>query len=255
MNHMVKELWFSGDNQRIYGELSVPEKIQNHKKFPIVILCHGFSGTHQKVSGYTQRLLEEGIAVLSFDFCGGGKGCRSDGSSVNMSVMTNLRDLEAVMRKIREMDFCDPENLFLMGESQGGLVCALAAGKHAEAVNSLILFYPAFNIPDVCQKSFPDPQKVPETYETLGMKIGRPYYNDAVHLDVWNAVRNYDHPVLIMHGTEDHIVPYAWSEKALKVYPRAQLIPVKGSDHGFHGTDETYAVHTAAEFIKKNLKK
>lgn len=255
MNHTVKELWFSRENHKIYGELSVPENLEDHDRIPVVILCHGFSGTHRKVSGYTQRLLEEGLAVLAFDFCGGGKGCQSDGSSVNMSVLTNLRDLEAVLSEVRRSDFCDKNNVFLMGESQGGLACALAAARHPQEVNSLVLFYPAFNIPDVCRKSFPDPDSVPETYETLGMTIGKTYYRDAVDLDVWKSIRTYDHNVLIMHGTDDHIVPYEWSQKALEVYPHARLIAVEGSDHGFHGTDEIHAVHTAAQFMKENMQK
>lgn len=247
------ELCFERDGLKIYGELAVPESLAGQKKFPVVILCHGFSGTHQKVAGYTERLLQEGIAVYSFDFCGGGKGCQSSGSSVRMSVLTNLRDLETVMEGIRRQSFCDPDHLFLMGESQGGLVCALAAAKYVKLVRALILFYPAFNIPEVCRKSFPDPHQVPEKYETLGMTIGRPYYNDAVSLDVWNNIRTYDRPVLILHGTEDHIVPYEWSEKALQVYSHAQLIPVRGSDHGFHGKDEITSVHAAAQFIRQNL--
>ena len=247
------ELCFERDGLRIYGELSVPETLIRQKQFPLVILCHGFSGTHQKVAGYTERLLEEGIAVYAFDFCGGGKGCQSSGSSVNMSVLTNLKDLETVLEGITRQQFCDPDHLFLMGESQGGLVCALAAARHVNLVRSLILFYPAFNIPDVCRKSFPDPRKVPESYETLGMTIGRPYYDDAVNLDVWDVVGKYDRPVLILHGTKDHIVPYEWSEKALQIYRDAQLIPVKDSDHGFHGKDEINACHIATEFIRSHL--
>lgn len=250
---MIRNIEFYRDNQKIFGELFIPDSLKEKKKFPVVILCHGFSGTHRKVSGYTKRLIQEGMAVYAFDFCGGGEGCQSDGTSLNMSVLTNLKDLETVLEGIRKQDFCDPANVFLMGESQGGLACALAAGRHVQEVNSLVLFYPAFNIPEVCRKSFPDPASVPDTYETLGMKIGRKYYEDAVNLDVWKQIRPYDHNVLIVHGTNDHIVPYEWSQKALQVYKHASLIPVEGSDHGFYGEDEVRSVHLAAAFMKENF--
>lgn len=251
---MRRTIDFYRDNLKISGELFVPDALKEKEKFPVVILCHGFSGTHRKVSGYTGRLIAEGMAVYAFDFCGGGEGCQSDGTSLNMSVLTNLKDLETVLAGIRKQDFCDRNNVFLMGESQGGLVCALAAGRHVKDVNSLVLFYPAFNIPEVCQKRFPDPSRVPDTYETLGMRIGRQYYEDAVGMDVWKLIRPYDRNVLIVHGTDDHIVPYEWSEKAVQVYSHAELIAVEGSDHGFYDEDEVHAVHCAAEFMKDNLR-
>ena len=38
-------------------------------------------------------------------------------------------------------------------------------------------------------------------------------------------------PVLIIHGTEDEVVPFAMGEQLAHVFPRAQFVPVAGGQH------------------------
>ena len=38
-------------------------------------------------------------------------------------------------------------------------------------------------------------------------------------------------PVLIVHGTEDEVVPFAMGEKLARSFPRAQLVPIPGGQH------------------------
>jgi len=40
-----------------------------------------------------------------------------------------------------------------------------------------------------------------------------------------------DLPVLILHGTEDEVVPYAMGERLARVFPHAELVPVSGAHH------------------------
>ena len=64
-----------------------------------------------------------------------------------MSVLTEIKDLEAVIRYTRGLPYTS-NKLLLMGASQGGMVSALTAAKPKNDVGKLVLFYPAFCIPD-----------------------------------------------------------------------------------------------------------
>ena len=43
--------------------------------------------------------------------------------------------------------------------------------------------------------------------------------------------------MLLIHGDADSIVPLSYSERALEVYPSAELKVVEGGGHGFYGED------------------
>ncbi|HXL76358.1 MAG TPA: alpha/beta hydrolase, partial [Burkholderiales bacterium] len=38
-------------------------------------------------------------------------------------------------------------------------------------------------------------------------------------------------PVLIIHGTEDEVVPFAMGERLANMFPHAQLAPIQGGQH------------------------
>lgn len=57
------------------------------------------------------------------------------------SVLTEVQDVEAVIRYAQSLPYTS-NTLLLMGCSQGGMVSALTAAKHPDAVDRLVLFYP-----------------------------------------------------------------------------------------------------------------
>lgn len=97
---------------------------------PIAIVCHGFMAWQDSVKHYAAFLAEMGYAALTFDFCGGSAMCgKSDGKTTEMSVLTETKDLEAVIEYVRNLSYTDSEKILLMGCSQGGFVSALVAAK------------------------------------------------------------------------------------------------------------------------------
>ena len=49
---------------------------------------------------------------------------KSDGKTTEMSVLTETKDLEAVIEYVRNLSYTDSEKILLMGCSQGGFVSA-----------------------------------------------------------------------------------------------------------------------------------
>ena len=120
------------------------------ENLPVAIVCHGFMAWQDTVRQYCELLAEKGYCAYCFDFCGGSvlnKG-KSDGVTTDMSVLTEVQDLEAVIEYVQGLPHNSKE-LLLMGCSQGGFVSALTAAKHPELVDKLALFYPALCIPSI----------------------------------------------------------------------------------------------------------
>ena len=94
-----RELCFERDGKRIFGTLYVEE---TGERMPVLILCHGYGGDARGEAGFARYFADRGFAAYAFDFIGGGNGSRSEGSPAEMSVLTEERDLMAVIDGIRE---------------------------------------------------------------------------------------------------------------------------------------------------------
>ena len=55
-------------------------------------------------------LAEMGYVAFTFDFCGGSAMCgKSDGKTTEMSVLTETKDLKAVIEYVRNLSYTDSE--------------------------------------------------------------------------------------------------------------------------------------------------
>lgn len=244
----IQELSAWRDDNQIYGVVYIPqmEKVQ----MPAVIYAHGYGVTHQNGIQYAERLAEHGYVVYCFDFCGGGNGSRSDGSPLEMSVFTEQADLEAVIDMVRDLDYVDSDNVFLFGASQGGLVSGITATANGEKLQGLILLYPAFEMVETVQTLFSGREEIPESYHFLWMTVGRRYFEDIWDYDVYDVIGEYDKDVLLIHGDSDSIVPLSSSERALEIYPSAELKILPGAGHGLHGQDAETATEYMLEYLQ-----
>lgn len=241
------ELSFMRDEMNIVGQLYLPGN--GKETFPLVIFAHGFGSSYQYTASTAKILAEGGYACYVFDFCGGSASSESDGNMLDMSVMTEKQDLEAVLDGIREYPFINRDQIFLMGESQGGMVSALFAADRQEDVRGLILYYPAFVIPDDARERYQGEDAVPETSQIMGMPVGRRYFTDVLEMDVFQEIKPFEKNVLLIHGTQDHIVPISYSKQAAEIYKNAQLIEIPGAGHGFYGAQLQEAGNVVLQYL------
>lgn len=199
---------------------------------------------------YAEALAEHGYVVYCFDFCGGSSGCRSDGSTLEMSVFTEQADLEAVIAMMQGLEYVDSENLFLMGTSQGGAVSAITGAAHKEEIRGMVLLYPAFLLAERANELFQSVEEIPDTYFFLWMEVGRAYFEPLIGYDIYEEIAAYDRDVLMIHGDADSIVPLTYSERALEVYPSSELKVISGGGHGFYGEDARQAIDYMLEYLE-----
>ena len=245
-----REITLERDGMKIWGMLYLPE---SSGPLPLVICAHGFGGNYEHVKAYAQAFARSGIAAFAFDFIGGGYGSRSDGTMMEMSVLTEAADLCAVIDRMKEMPEFDPDRIFLLGASQGGFVASYVAGIRPDDVAGLIALYPAYVLQDNAWKQTPDPDSIPETISLMGVRLGGIYNRDAMSFDIYDIIPNYPGKVLILHGTVDMIAPISYSERAAEVFPDAVLVRYEGANHGFFGQDGVRSENEAVAFVREIL--
>ena len=141
----VEEQNFQRKGMKISGALFIPDRAS---PVPLVILSHGFGGNRGGVKGYAESFAEHGIAAYIFDFIGGGNHIKSDGKMTEMSVLTEAEDLIVILDNLKADARFKPEQIFLLGESQGGFVSTYVAALRPADVAGLVLLYPAFVLHD-----------------------------------------------------------------------------------------------------------
>lgn len=79
---------------------------------PVAVVSHGFMAFQDTVRQYAVALAKMGYVSYCFDFCGGCviKG-KSDGRTTEMSVLTEVKDLEAVIQYARGREYGNPEEI------------------------------------------------------------------------------------------------------------------------------------------------
>ena len=209
--YTVKEYDFESNGKDIYARDFVPDV---EGRVPLVIFSHGLGANAWHEEEVQKTLAKAGIAVFSLEFAGGSSSSApmSEGLTTEMSVLTEVQNLKDAIRIASGMEYTDPQKIYLMGSSQGGLVTALTAEEFTN-IAGLFLFYPAFSLPDDIRSSFPKLDEVPETFNLLGTKIGKIYITDIYDMDPYANLEKLGMPVHIFHGKDDNIVPITASQK------------------------------------------
>ena len=240
-----EEITIELENKTIYGELYLPQS--GAGKLPLVIASHGYGSCCAHMRSDMELLASYGIACFAYDFCGGGKHSRSSGSTLEMRILTEQRDLLDVFAYASTLDFVDRERIYLYGSSQGGLVSALAAAQLQDKIAGIFLQFPAFCIPDdwAAEKGKAEPL----VYDFMGMQIGRRYADDLPDEDIFTLAAAYKGPAVLFHGDADSLVRLHYSERLAKEYEHAELFVYPGQGHGFASPFTRAMLGTVAQRI------
>lgn len=246
--YVQQEIEVYNNGQKIYGIAYIPDT--GTERVPLAICAHGLGGSYRSNIAYAEQLAMHGIAAYCFDFRGGG-GSRSDGETTEMSVMTEVSDLEAILSAASLWDFVDKDRIILLGTSQGGITSAIAAARHTDEIKGLVLMYPAFLVGDAVHEQFDSLEEVPDSFRFNWITAGRPYVEDMWDYDVYDEIGNYTDKVLLMHGNADSIVPISYSDLAAETYEDVDYYVIDGAGHGFNGDAFDEAIRHIFDYLQK----
>jgi pimeloyl-ACP methyl ester carboxylesterase len=242
-------LWIRNGERHLYGVLSRPTHAKG--KMPVAIIAHGFNGTHHFGRNYFDALNKLGYQVYTFDFACGSVNSRSDNNTMEMSILDEQSDLEAIVRYFKHQPDVDASRIVLIGESQGGLVSALTAASMPKDISHTILIFPALCIPDNWNARYPNLSDIPDTTRLWNVPMGRRFFTEIRDMDVFEHIGKYKRPVLIVQGDKDPVVSMEDSERAVKIYKDARLHVIPGAGHGFKPHEFAESIDQIIQFLSK----
>lgn len=199
--------------------------------FPLVILSHGFgaavtmSESARLFVDTAAAFAQAGIGALLFDFIGQGV---SDGSFSEMTPMTRIRDLSAVLDWVLARH---KGPVFLLGLSMGAAVSIHVAANYQQKIAGLLTWsaVPSFDPEN------PAGQWYLRDTDTARVFAAAPHFStDRPAQTIGDAYRQLTLPKIQIQGSDD--IPHFASE-FLKFYegapePKAYVL-LQGGDHAF----------------------
>lgn len=244
-------LYCQREGLNIFGIAYIPEG--QHEQWPLVIYAHGIGSNHTAGEPYAKALAQKGYVVYTFDFCGSSQRSKSDGNTADMTIFTEKEDLTAIIANLKQQPYTDADRTYLLGISLGGLVSSITSASMPDAIRNLALVYPALCAPDDARKHF---DAEGNRLNPNGRMMGGENYNKAMlKFDPFEHIGQYTKPVLIIHGTEDRLVPITYSERAITVFPDARLEKIEGAGHGFRGEPLEKAIEIVSAQLEEWEKK
>lgn len=233
--------WMKNGDLNIFGKFYYPEDFDESKQYPVIIMCHGMSATHAiyEKGQWPMKMAQAGYISYVFDFCGGSDNGLSDLTTLELSGETMQADISAILDQIKALPYCNPDKVFIMGQSRGGIMAAIAAGRRPDEYAGVILLYPWMGMVDELHASYPDVDAVEgDTITILQNEFGKVFLTDVYDWDVMGTCGQYKGNVLLIHGLADKTVPYTQSLELLSnCYAESEselvLISGKQSVHAF----------------------
>lgn len=245
----------------IRGKQFFPADFSADRKYPIAIVSHGFTGNYTDMEGYCRDFAGIGYLAFCFSFCGGGQkgepaASKSDGESTDMTVLTEVEDLQAVMRYAQSLPYADADQLVLAGYSQGGLVSGLTAARCGDTVRRLIMISPALCIPDHARRgclggASYDPQNVPKVMDCGVTVLGRALHEEVAGMEPFLELSAYRGKVLLIHGMADTVVHCSYAVRAQAGYQEGQchLQLMRNQGHGYDENQRASVFDSIRQFL------
>lgn len=220
---------------------------------PIVIFSHGFKGFKDwgHFNFMAEQFAEAGFVFIKFNFSHNGTTPEDPTNFADLEAFGNnnytieLDDLKKVIDWSQSYEpikkEVDVHKIYLLGHSRGGGTTILKAGEDARVKK--IVTWAA--VSDMMRNK----QKTIETWKRDGvvyaknartkqsMPLYYQFYENQVankeRLNIHHAIKRFDIPFLIVHGTADEAVPFHDAEDLLKSAKHAKILKVENADHTF----------------------
>lgn len=237
------------EDHEVYGpqgglsmKITLPDDFNSEEDTcPMVILMHGIFASKNitPMPTIAKALAKEGIASIRFNF---GGHWSSEGKMEKMTVENEIADALAMWEYASSLPYVS--KVGMLGHSQGGVVASMTAGRISSLSDTetppfgLVLIAPASVLKNACNNGEMlgarfDPDNPPPFVKCFGiMKVGKEYISSTRTLDIYGTAEAYKGPVLIIHGSDDELVPMWCSEDFKSIYgEKSELIVVDGENH------------------------
>ena len=183
-------------------------------KAPAVIYFHGNAEIIDWCTDRTRGWTRRGYAVLIPEFRGYGRSGGSPSQAAIVADAVRFYDLLAARPEI------DASRIIIHGRSLGGgVACQLAAARPCAAL--------------VLESTFTSVAGMSWSMGVPPFLVRHPFRNDRV-------LAKLDRPVMLLHGTDDSIVPPSNSRKLHEICRDSMLVEMPGGHNDFPRSSDNY---------------
>ncbi|MDE6404193.1 MAG: alpha/beta hydrolase [Lachnospiraceae bacterium] len=233
------DAWYDHTRRDLKMDIIYPE--DKTKKYPCVVWICGGAWIRLDRSAHTAYLSElarSGFVVASVEYRTSNEGC----------FPIQLQDVKAGIRYLRALSDrynIDTGRFGVMGESAGGYLAAMAAladdpafdvGAFTEFSSKVQAACPWYPPADVTAFQYPSPVEAAVSMESLLLgKNVMLNQEEALKICPVSFVTKDAPPFLIIHGDNDHTVPFAQGEilhdRLEEAGADVKLLVLEGADH------------------------
>jgi alpha-L-fucosidase 2 len=227
--------------------------------FPAAILVHGggwVRGDRSSVDPIFDPLTHAGIAWFTISYRLAGDIFRDPKSAVTQlgAAENDVRHAVSFVKAHAAEYRVNPNKVVLIGESAGGQLAAMAALRPDPdgAVRGVVAFYSPTDLATLVRTSSWIPDSVRDMmkgkfFDTILMAT-------LTRLSPISAINESSPPFLMIHGTDDNLVPFAQSERFCDKMNEAnapcELYPVKIAGHGMRSWESSHIYNYKAPMIR-----
>lgn len=205
----------------------------------LALFGHGVTGDKDRplVKEVAEELSQRGLPTLRFSFAGNGK---SEGRFEDCTITTEAEDLVDLLDQL----VAPERQIIYIGHSMGAAVGTLVAAQDPKRIKILISLAGMVHTKAFFEREFGD-QKPGEGFmwDEPTCPLSQTAWDDALQIgDTLSAAERVSQPWLLIHGTDDDVVPIEDSRQALRANlqsaPR-KLIEIPDVSHMF--SEQTYS--------------
>lgn len=215
---------------------------------PLVVIGHGVTANKDRPWALTLAgaLNAAGFATVRFSFSGNGE---SEGDFRDSTVSKEVSDLTAVLDAVEARG-----PLVYVGHSMGGAVGLIAAAQDAR-IKALVSLAGMVDCADFNRRKFADLTPGQDVmWGKTECPVSQAFVDDMNQIGtLLPRAIEVRVPWLLVHGTEDTVVPFAESLAIVEAATNAptELVELGGADHLFSGPDEPVMAQAVVAWLKR----
>lgn len=231
-------------NEDLVCEINKLETLGSMQR-PSLLILHALTGNKENrtINFLAKNIPLEGFNTIQFDFSGHGK---SQGMMGDSTVSKQLEEIKVILNQIKQVN---TKQIILVGNSFS-VITALAYGKIDARVVGLILLSGRANFLNYIDTF----EKKDDKYKLSdNVLINDSFFEDYRKYNPLENINSFVHPVLIIHGEKDDIIP---AEEANLFYSMSnskekEIYIVPNAGHRYSEQKED-VLNRVINFLKKN---